>query len=138
MVDVHDKKIRSYNMSRIRDRDTKPELLVRKYLFGKGFRYKLNDRLLPGKPDLVFPRYKTIIFIHGCFWHGHTGCKYFVNPKTRSKWWLDKINRNKQVDARNVRKLKSMGWRIIIVFECRLMPKKREKTLKKLPTMVRL
>ena len=76
MVDVHDKKTRSYNMSMIRSKDTKPEILVRKFLFGNGFRYKLYDKTLPGKPDIVFPKYKTVIFIHGCFWHGHEGCKY--------------------------------------------------------------
>lgn len=94
MTDVHDKKTRSYNMSKIRGKDTKPEIIVRKFLFGNGFRYKLHDKMLPGKPDLVFPKYKTVVFIHGCFWHGHDGCKYFVVPKTRRKWWLDKKNIN--------------------------------------------
>lgn len=98
MTDVHDKLTRSYNMSMIRSKDTKPELLVRKYLFSKGFRYKLHERNMPGKPDLVFPRYRTVVFIHGCFWHGHSGCKYFVVPKTRKRWWLDKIHRNSQLD----------------------------------------
>jgi DNA mismatch endonuclease (patch repair protein) len=129
MTDVHDKKTRSFNMSRIRSKDTGPEILVRKFLFGKGFRYKLYDATLPGRPDLVFPKHKTVIFIHGCFWHGHEGCKYFVIPKTRTKWWVEKINRNRQVDAENTRKLKKLGWKIITVFECRLKPKNRERTL---------
>ena len=113
----------------IRSKDTKPEILVRKFLFRNGFRYKLHDKMLPGKPDLVFPKYKTVMFIHGCFWHGHEGCKYFVVPKTRRKWWLEKINRNKQLDTENSGKLKKLGWKIITVFECKLRPKYREKTL---------
>ncbi len=84
MADVHNTKTRSYNMSMIRSKGTKPEIIVRKFLFGSGFRYKLYDKTLPGKPDLVFPKYKTVVFIHGCFWHGHEGCKYFVVPKTRT------------------------------------------------------
>lgn len=132
MTDVHDKKTRSYNMSRIRSRDTGPEILVRKFLFREGFRYKLNDKSLPGKPDLVFPKYKTVLFIHGCFWHGHEGCKYFVIPKTRRKWWTDKINRNKQVDTENIRMLKGLGWKIITIWECKIKPDKREKTFSKL------
>ena len=132
MADVHDKKTRSFNMSRIKSKDTQPEILVRKFLFRKGFRYKLHDRSLPGKPDLVFPKYKTVVFIHGCFWHGHEGCKYFVIPQTRRKWWTDKINRNKQLDTEHVRQLKQMRWKIITVFECKLKPKSREKTLNQL------
>lgn len=115
MADVHDKKTRSFNMSRIRGKDTKPEMIVRKYLFSKGFRYKLHDKLLAGKPDLVFPKLKTVIFIHGCYWHGHDGCRYFVIPKTRTDWWLDKIGKNKIRDTENLRKLKKEGWKVITV-----------------------
>jgi DNA mismatch endonuclease (patch repair protein) len=129
MSDVHDKKTRSYNMSRIRSKNTKPEILVRKFLFGKGFRYKLHDKSLPGKPDLKFPKYRTVLFIHGCFWHGHEGCNYFVIPKTHRKWWIEKINRNKQLDAENMQKLKKIGWKVLTVFECKLKPKNRGKTL---------
>lgn len=129
MTDVHDRKTRSFNMSRIRSRDTKPEILVRKFLFSKGFRYKIYDKTLPGKPDMVFLKYKTVVFVHGCFWHGHKGCKYFVIPKTRRRWWIEKINRNKQVDAANIRKLRKIGWKIITIFECKLRPKNRENTL---------
>ena len=103
MVDVHNRVTRSFNMSRIRSKNTEPEILTRKFLFERGFRYKLYDKTLPGKPDLVFPKYKTVIFVHGCFWHGHERCKYFVIPKTRRKWWIKKINRNKQVDAKDIR-----------------------------------
>ncbi|MBS4058867.1 MAG: DNA mismatch endonuclease Vsr [Bacteroidetes bacterium] len=91
-MDVHNPETRSYNMSRIKGKNTLPEMIVRKFLFSKGFRYKLHDKNLPGKPDIVLPKYKTVIFIHGCFWHGHEGCQYFVIPKTRTEWWLNKIN----------------------------------------------
>ena len=90
-----------YNMSRARSKDTKPELIVRKFLHAHGFRYKLHEKKLLGKPDVVLPKYKTVIFIHGCFYHGHEGCRYFVVPKTRTDWWLDKINGNKHRDANN-------------------------------------
>ncbi|MDP2798314.1 MAG: DNA mismatch endonuclease Vsr [Deltaproteobacteria bacterium] len=137
MTDVHDRKTRSFNMSRIRGKDTGPEILVRKFLFRKGFRYKLYDATLPGKPDLVFPKYRTVIFIHGCFWHGHEGCIYFVIPKTRTEWWVEKINRNRQVDAENTRKLKKLGWKILTIFECRLRPKNRERTLNQIAMRLR-
>ena len=91
MADVHTKEQRSYNMSRIKSKDTKPEMLVRRFLHANGFRYKLHEKNLPGKPDIVLPKYKTVIFVHGCFWHGHTGCKYYVVPKTRTEWWMNKI-----------------------------------------------
>lgn len=130
MADVHNKDTRSYNMSRIRSTNTKPEMLVRKFLHAQGFRYKLHDKTLPGKPDLVLPKYKTVIFIHGCFWHGHKGCKYYVVPKTRTDWWLQKINGNIINDIKSVKVLKKDGWKIITVWECDLKPAKLEKTLK--------
>jgi DNA mismatch endonuclease, patch repair protein len=132
MADVHNKKTRSFNMSRIKGKDTKPEMLVRRFLFSKGFRYKLHDKNLPGKPDLVLPKYKTVIFVHGCFWHGHEGCRYFVIPKTRTEWWLNKINGNKRNDAANLQKLYEKGWRVINVFECELKKNEREATLNNL------
>jgi DNA mismatch endonuclease (patch repair protein) len=116
-------------MSQIKSRDTKPEMLVRKFLHAQGFRYKLHDKNLPGHPDIVLPKYKTIIFIHGCFWHGHSNCKYFTLPKTRATWWLHKINTNKANDAKAVRASKKQGWKIITVWECKLKPAKAEKTL---------
>jgi len=118
MADVHSKETRSYNMSRIRSKDTKPEMLVRKFLFSKGFRYRLHDKKLPGKPDIVLPKYKTVIFIHGCFWHGHEGCKYFVVPKTRAEWWLNKINNNTSKDEDSEVKLIDAGWKVIVIWEC--------------------
>lgn len=132
MADVHDKKTRSYNMSQIKGKDTKPEILVRKFLFSKGFRYRLHDRQLPGKPDIVLPKYKTVIFVHGCFWHGHSNCKYFVVPKTRTNWWLQKINRNKFLDEKNTKALRLDSWKVLTIFECNLRKGKIEKTLDKL------
>jgi DNA mismatch endonuclease (patch repair protein) len=129
MSDVHSKETRSYNMSRIRSKNTKPEMLVRKFLFGKGLRYKLHDKTLPGKPDLVFPKYKVALFIHGCFWHGHEGCKYFVVPKTRTEWWLEKIGKNIVKDNESILQLHHMGWSPIVVWECELRPERRNKTL---------
>lgn len=120
MADVHSPAIRSYNMSRIRSKDTKPELLVRKFLHAHGFRYRLHDKRLPGKPDLVLPKYKTVIFVHGCFWHGHKGCKYFVVPKTRTTWWLEKIESNKLNDSRHLKALRKLGWKTIQIWECEL------------------
>lgn len=129
MADVHSKAVRSYNMSRIRGKDTKPELLVRRFLFANGLRYRLYDKKLPGKPDIILKKFKTIIFVHGCFWHGHDNCKYFVVPKTRTEFWLDKIEGNKKRDEENVTFLKNNGWDIIIVYECQLKKEKREITL---------
>jgi DNA mismatch endonuclease (patch repair protein) len=120
MADVHSTAIRSYNMSRIKSKNTRPELLVRKFLFSKGYRYRLHDKKLVGKPDIVLPKYKTVIFIHGCFWHGHEGCKYYVVPKTRTEWWLNKIQSNKKNDDGSERLLKAGGWNIITVWECEL------------------
>ncbi|MES1216482.1 MAG: DNA mismatch endonuclease Vsr [Bacteroidota bacterium] len=131
MADVHDSKTRSYNMSQIKAKNTKPEMLVRRFLHAQGFRYKLHDKKLPGKPDLVLPKYKTVIFIHGCFWHGHDNCKYFVVPKTRTKWWLNKINTNKANDAKAIKALRKDRWKVINVWECRLKKKIAEKTLER-------
>jgi len=132
MADVHTKEVRSYNMSQIRSKNTKPELIVRKYLFANGFRYRLHRKDLPGKPDIVLPKYKTVIFIHGCFWHGHEGCKYFVVPKTRTEWWLQKINRNKEVDTNSVAMLKSDKWKVITIYECQLKGAQLTGTISKL------
>lgn len=124
MADVHEPEIRSYNMSQIKGKDTKPEIMVRKFLFSMGFRYKLHVKKLPGKPDLVFPKYNSVVFVNGCFWHGHEGCKYFVVPKTRTEWWLEKINRNKMKDVGNITLLHQEGWNVVIIWECELKPGK--------------
>ncbi|HMV37521.1 MAG TPA: very short patch repair endonuclease [Turneriella sp.] len=126
---MHDKKTRSYNMSRIRGRDTKPELIVRKYLTAQGYRYRLNYAKLPGKPDIALLKFKTVIFVHGCFWHGHKGCKYFVLPKTRPQWWKSKIEGTQARDKRISRLLRQMGWQVIVIYECGLRPMKKELTL---------
>jgi DNA mismatch endonuclease, patch repair protein len=131
-MDVHEPEVRSYNMSQIKGKDTKPEKLVRKFLFSKGFRYRLHVKNLPGKPDIVLPKYKTVIFVHGCFWHGHEGCKYFVVPKTRTDWWLNKININRTNDERSNSLLGKENWKIIILWECELKPGVVEKTLQSL------
>jgi DNA mismatch endonuclease, patch repair protein len=136
MADVHSPQQRSYNMRQIRNSNTKPELLVRKYLHKLGFRYSLHKKTLPGKPDIVLPKYKTIIFIHGCFWHGHTSCKYFSIPKTRTKWWTDKITNNKTNDAKAVKALKKEGWKVLVIWECKLKAGKMNKTLDQLPLLI--
>jgi len=129
MADVHSKETRSYNMSRIRSKDTRPEMLVRRFLHKNGFRYRLHVKNLPGKPDIVMPKYKTVIFIHGCFWHGHERCKYFVVPKTRTEWWLNKIGTNISNDTNVETALQSAGWKVIKVWECQLKKSEVEATL---------
>jgi len=132
MADVHNKATRSYNMSQIKGKDTKPEMLVRKFLHANGFRYKLHDKSLPGKPDIVLPKYRTVIFVHGCFWHGHKNCKYYVTPKTRTEWWLNKINGNITNDLKSAKFLKQDGWKIITIWECQLKSARIEKSLNSL------
>jgi DNA mismatch endonuclease (patch repair protein) len=134
MSDVHDKQTRSYNMSQIKGKDTKPEIQVRKFLFANGYRYKLHDKKLSGKPDIVLPKLRTAIFVHGCFWHGHENCRYFVVPKTRTKFWLNKIQGNKQRDLENFSQLKNEGWKVFTIFECELKAQKQERTLNKILT----
>jgi DNA mismatch endonuclease (patch repair protein) len=109
-------------MSQIKGKNTKPEMLVRKFLHSNGFRYKLHDRNLPGKPDIVLPKYKTIIEVQGCYWHGHENCKYFVLPKTNTKFWKDKIFGNIQRDKENHKNIAELGWQLIIIWECQLKP----------------
>ena len=120
MADVHDPAARSYNMSRIKAKNTKPEILVRKFLFAQGFRFRIHDARLPGKPDIVLPKYRTVIFVNGCFWHGHQDCKYFVLPKSNTEFWNAKITRNVKKDILNQLKLVELGWKVIVVWECQL------------------
>lgn len=126
------KEQRHRNMVAIRNKDTKPEILVRKFLFNRGFRYRLNCSRLPGHPDIVMKKYRTVIFVNGCFWHGHDGCKYFVLPKTNIEFWEDKIQRNKERDIRKQKELAVMGWHCITIWECQLKPAIREQTLESL------
>lgn len=107
-------------MSRIQGKDTKPEKMVRQHLRAQGFGYRKNMTGLPGSPDIVLTKYKCIIFINGCFWHGHEGCKYFVIPKTRTDWWLAKINRTKERDAENYAQLAKEGWHVFVLWECEI------------------
>lgn len=117
---------RSYNMSRIRSKDTKPELLVRKYLFAHGYRFRKNVKGLPGTPDIVLQKYRCCIFVHGCFWHGHDHIRY---PRTNAEFWRNKITRNQQRDATNKERLRRMGWYVITIWECQLTPNCRQRTL---------
>jgi len=132
MADVHDKKTRSYNMSRIKGKDTKPEMLVRKFLHANGFRYRLHVKDLPGKPDIVLPKYRTVIFVHGCFWHGHLDCKKAALPKTRTRWWLNKININITNDQKATETLIKDGWKVLIIWSCELKGGQNDLTLKSL------
>ena len=116
-------------MSAIKSKSTKPELLVRKFLFSRGFRYRLNHPRLPGHPDLVLRKYRTVIFVNGCFWHGHEGCKSYKLPKTNVVFWKNKIMRNQSRDIEEMRQLAAMGWHCITVWECQLKPKVRQQTL---------
>ena len=126
MADVHSPEKRSYNMSRIHAKGTKPEETVRKYLFSKGFRYRKNDPRLPGKPDIVLPKYKTVVFVNGCFWHRHEGCKYFVWPKNNAEFWRKKIMSNAERDNRNYSELKEKGWSVVVIWECELKDRRSE------------
>ena len=126
MADVHSPEKRSYNMSRIHAKGTKPEETVRKYLFSKGFRYRKNDPLLPGKPDIVLPKYKTVVFVNGCFWHRQEGCKYFVWPKNNAEFWRKKIMSNVERDNRNYSELKEKGWSVVVIWECELKDRRSE------------
>lgn len=133
-MDVHNKDIRSFNMSRIKGKRTKPEDIVAKYLFSNGLRYRRNDRNLPGTPDIVLKKYKTVIFVNGCFWHMHEGCKYFVWPDNNAEFWKEKLSTNKERDKRNAQLLLENGWHIITIWECELKPSVAEKNLKHLIT----
>lgn len=132
MADVHSKEVRSYNMSRIKSKNTKPEMLVRQFLHRNGFRYRLHVKDMPGKPDIVLPKYKTVIFVHGCFWHGHEGCKYYVVPKTRTEWWLNKIQGNATNDTKAETVLITSGWKIIKIWECELKANAKNEVLQQL------
>ena len=136
MTDVHEPEVRSYNMSRIRSKDTKPEMIVRRFLFKNGFRYRLHVKDLPRKPDIVLPKYKTAIFVNGCFWHCHKGCRYFVLPKTRTEWWLQKIKGTMARDKAAEVALNVLGWKVILIWECRLKMSNQITTLTSLLTEI--
>ena len=133
MADTMTPEQRSRCMSAVKGKDTKPEMIVRRYLFSKGLRYRLHVRKLPGNPDIVLPKYKTVIFINGCFWHGHEGCKYYRLPKSNVEFWETKITNNKNRDVLNEIKLKALGWRVIRIWECEIRRvQDRDQSLEKL------
>ena len=131
MADNHSKEVRSMNMSHIRSKNSKPEELVRKYLFSKGFRYRKNVKTLPGCPDIVLPKYKTVIFVNGCFWHKHD-CPRFVWPSTNEEYWRPKIMGNVERDKRNLVELQQLGWTVLTVWECEFKKKVIDATLDQL------
>ena len=132
MPDIYSKQKRSEIMSKISGKETKPEILVRKFLFANGFRYRKNDKRYPGKPDIVLPKYKTVVFIHGCFWHGHN-CPAGKPPETKKDFWKQKIKGNIERDKRNKTELQKQGWKVITIWQCELKNKEiREKTFTEL------
>lgn len=137
-MDVKSKEERSRNMAAIRSGDTKPEMLVRRFLHAHGFRYGVHNKKLPGSPDLVLRKYRTVIFVNGCFWHGHEGCKYFRLPSSNTEFWQTKISANIERDARTAAELAAKGWRVIVVWECELKTAaRREETLARLAASIR-
>ena len=137
MPDVLTKNQRHYNMAAIHSASTKPELKLRRALWNQGFRYRINDKLLPGSPDIVLPKYHTVIFVHGCFWHGHKNCKNATTPKTNTDFWKAKITRNQERDQEVWRKLEAKGWYVLIVWECELKKDRFESTLKEVIDTIR-
>lgn len=132
MADKMTKEQRHRCMASIKGKDTKPEMLVRRYLHSRGYRYRVNVRRLPGTPDIVLHKYRTVIFINGCFWHGHEDCRYFVLPKSNTQYWQQKIERNKERDVEKRIQLRLLGWHTIIIWGCELKPKDRHTTLQAL------
>ena len=131
MVDVHSPKVRSKNMRAIKSKDTTPELLVRRHLYQRGFRYRLHRRDLPGRPDITLTKYQAVIFVNGCFWHGHD-CKFFKLPKTNTPFWNEKITATRERDKKNITLLRSVNWRIFIIWECELRGVDKSKIAKKM------
>lgn len=135
MVDVVDKTTRSRMMSGIRGKNTSPEMIVRRFLHAKGLRYRLHVKDMPGKPDLVFPRHEAVLFVHGCFWHRHSGCKYSTTPGSNQDFWLKKFDDNVRRDADAIRKLRKAGWRVFVIWECQTTEKLLEALFKKIKTV---
>lgn len=136
MPDTLTKEQRHHCMSNIHSKNTKPEILVRKELFKKGFRYRINVSKLPGKPDIVLPKYKTAIFINGCFWHGHEGCRHFIIPKTNTDYWMSKIRNNQHRDKESVLKLQQAGWKVLTIWECELTTTKFPEIIQTIKTII--
>ncbi len=136
MADILTKAKRSWNMSRIKGKDTKPELLLRRLLHRRGFRFCLHDKKLPGRPDIVLPRYRTVIFVNGCFWHRHSGCRYAYTPKSRQEFWSSKFEATVKRDKEKKEKLKKEEWNVIVVWECEL-KKNADKMADKISSMIK-
>lgn len=136
MADNRSPEVRSWNMSQVKSQDTSIEIKVRSYLFRNGFRFRKNVKKLPGKPDIVLPKYRTIIFIHGCFWHRHAGCKDATTPKTRTEFWQQKFDRNVANDRLHIKQLEEMGWHVIVLWECQI-NKDIETTMENTITLLR-
>jgi DNA mismatch endonuclease (patch repair protein) len=134
-MDIVDTKTRSRMMSRIRAKDTKPEMIARRYFWRQGLRYRLHVKELPGRPDIVFPKHRAIVEVRGCFWHGHQGCAKFRMPKSSRTFWRNKIIRNRQRDATNIARLRRLGWRVYVVWECQV-SKGREGALARISTRI--
>lgn len=137
MPDFLTKEERSSRMSRIHSAATKPEMKLRHALWRQGFRYRVNDKRLPGKPDIVLPKYRTVVFVHGCFWHGHKGCRVYSVPKTNTEFWIAKVAHNRERDQEVWRKLEAKGWYVIIVWECQLKKAVLDKTLVQVEAEIR-
>ena len=137
MADKLTSEQRSWNMRQIKSKDTQIEISVRRWLFARGFRFRKNDKRYPGKPDIVLPKYKTVIFINGCFWHRHENCKLATTPKTRTDFWLKKFQKNVENDSSHREQLESMGWKVIVLWECELKKNKFEDTMKRLDSKLR-
>ena len=138
LTDIVDRKTRSRMMAGIRGKDTKPELVLRRALHAHGFRYRLHAKALPGKPDIVFPKFKAVIFVHGCFWHRHQDCRYATTPATRPEFWAQKFEGNVKRDARNLADIRSAGWRTAVVWECVLKARDVETLAERLSNWLRL
>ncbi|MBR5710240.1 MAG: DNA mismatch endonuclease Vsr [Thermoguttaceae bacterium] len=131
MADNHSKEVRSMNMSHIRSENTKPEVIVRSFLHRNGFRFRKNDKRYPGKPDILLPKYKTAIYINGCFWHMHN-CKNFVWPKSNTDYWINKLKNNKNRDKKYYKQMKKSGWNVMIIWECQINERRLVKLIKEL------
>lgn len=134
-MDVHSPKTRSFNMSRIKGKDTKPERILRKWIWENGFRYRLHYKKLPGKPDIVFPGRRKVIFVHGCFWHKHN-CRYFKWPATNTEFWRGKIEGNVERDLNNCKKLESLGWQYLVLWECMINNKGKDDIVDQIVTFL--
>ena len=129
MADIVTKQQRHYRMSQVSSKGTKPEMLLRKSLFSAGYRYRVNVKSLPGTPDIVLPKYRTVIFVNGCFWHGHNGCKHYTVPETNMEFWVEKVRKNKERDAVNIQRLESLSWSVVTIWECELKSKVFQDTI---------